>query len=307
MKFGVCLPNFPFGIAPSRDAIVDIAQEAESLGFASVWASDHLLVPKANPRYGRLFESITTLAYIGGATETLQLGTSILVVPYRNAITIAKQAATIDALTGGRLIIGVGAGWIEGEFKNLGVDYDTRGSRLSESLAVMKALWTEDDPAIDGEFYSFSDVLFEPKPTRASGVPIWVGGHSTYALERAVKYGDAWHPDDMPSDQLADYVEQLREMSDGRDIGVSLRRTVDLRPTMEAQAASGGQAEGRWEGGTASALGGTVEDIVAELNNLAGLGVGHFICQFEHQTQEEHLMQLRFMAEEIFPRVNTPA
>jgi probable F420-dependent oxidoreductase len=304
MKFGVCLPNFPFGVRPTRDAILEVAQEAESLGFDSVWVSDHILVPNDKPRYGRLFEALSTLAYVGGATERIEMGTSILVLPYRSAITVAKQAATIDALTGGRLIVGVGAGWIEGEFDNLGMDFHNRGSRLNEGLAVMKALWGEDDPQVDGEFYQFSDVLFEPRPAREGGIPIWVGGHSNVALRRALEYGDAWHPDDLPTDELAEFVTKLHAMSDGREIGVSLRRTVDVRPTMAAAeaAASGGELAGRWPGGSASALTGNVEGIVAEMDEVAALGVGHFICQFEHQSQEEHLQQMRFFAREIIPQ-----
>lgn len=303
MQFGVCLPNFQFGVSPSREAILGIAQEAESLGYDSVWVSDHLLVPRANPRFGRLFEVLTTLAYIGGATQHIALGTSIIVVPYRNAITIAKQAATIDVLTGGRMIIGVGAGWIEGEFENLGVAYESRGARLNESLAVMQALWTEDDPHFDGDFYQFSDVIFEPKPAQVGGIPIWVGGHSTYALQRAARYGAAWHPDDMPVDQLSDYIQRLDEMRGDREVGVSLRRTVDLRPALLDDAMAVGEAEGRWEGSSATTLRGSTNDIVDEINAVATLGVDYFICQFEHQSQEEHLAQLRLFAQDVFPQV----
>ena len=166
MQFGVCLPNFPFGVRPSREAILEIAQEAEALGYDSVWASDHLLVPRERPRYGRIFEALSALAYVGGATQKLQLGTSVLILPYRNAIIVAKQAATIDALTGGRLILGVGAGWIEGEFQNLGAGFRTRGRHLDEGLAVMQALWSEEHPGVRGEFYQFSNALFEPRPAR---------------------------------------------------------------------------------------------------------------------------------------------
>lgn len=146
MKFGVCLPNFPFGVRPSRDAIVEVAQELDRLGYDSAWVSDHVLVPRDKPRYGHLYEVLSTIAYLGGLTEKIQLGTSILVLPYRNAIVVAKQAATIDALIGGRLILGVGAGWIEDEFRYLGADFHRRGRLLDEGIKVMKALWTEENP-----------------------------------------------------------------------------------------------------------------------------------------------------------------
>lgn len=305
MQVGVCLPNFPFGVDPSRDAIVDVAQEAESLGYGSLWVSDHVLVPAAYPRYGRLFEALSTLAYIGGVTERIRLGTSILVVPYRNAIVVAKQAATIDALTAGRLILGVGAGWIDGEFAALGVDVDSRGRRLDESLAVMQTLWTDDDPAMDGEFYAFSDVLFEPRPAQKGGVPIWVGGHSDAALRRAVTYGAAWHPDDLGPDDLAEYRRRLDEMSDGRTIDIALRRTVDARPAMSmTRSGTGGETEGEWDGGTASVLAGSVDEILGEIEQVAEVGVTHLICQFEHRTQRELLEQMRFFAEEVVQTMN---
>jgi alkanesulfonate monooxygenase SsuD/methylene tetrahydromethanopterin reductase-like flavin-dependent oxidoreductase (luciferase family) len=112
MKFGLCLPNFPFGVKPSREALVGIAQAAERLDYDSVWVSDHVLVPKDKPRYGHIYEAITTMAYLAGLTERIHFGTSVLVLPQRDAILAAKQIATLDDLSGGRVIIAVGVGWI---------------------------------------------------------------------------------------------------------------------------------------------------------------------------------------------------
>jgi probable F420-dependent oxidoreductase len=303
MQFGTCLPNFPFGVQPSREAILEVAQEAEQSGFDSVWVSDHILVPADKPRYGNLFEALSTLTYVGAKTEKIKLGTSIMVLPYRNAVTVAKQTATIDALTEGRLILGVGAGWIEGEFESVGADFHARGRRLDAGLKVLKELWTSDDPQVDDEFYQFSDVLFEPKPHRPEGIPIWVGGHSKAALRRTVQFGNAWHADDLPHEELASYMETLKEMGNGREVAVTLRRTVDLRPALamarEGTGEAGGVAGGRWPGGSAAALTGTLDEVRAEIDALARLGVEHFVCQFEHETQQEHLDQIQLFGSEI--------
>jgi probable F420-dependent oxidoreductase len=250
-----------------------------------------------------LFESLSTLAYLGGVTQKIQLGTSILVLPYRNAITVAKQAATIDVLTGGRLIVGVGVGWIEQEFQILGKNFHRRGQLLDEGLAVLRTLWTQESPQLNTETYNFSDVIFEPRPVRPEGIPIWVGGNSEAGLRRTAHWGDAWHADDLLPDQLAGSMEKLRGMSQGRPVGVTLRRTVDMRPAL-AKVTGGGSVD-RWPGASEIALTGNLEVILGEIGRLVELGLDHFVCQFEHQSQEEHLDQMRFFAQEVFLRFHT--
>jgi probable F420-dependent oxidoreductase len=291
MRLGVCLPNFPFGAEPSREAIVEVAVEAERLGYDSVWASDHLLVPSDMPRFGRIFESLSTLAYLGGATSRVRLGTSVLVLAMRNAVEVAKQAATIDALTGGRLVLGVAAGYAEREFANVGASFKDRGRHLDEAIGVMRALWTDPDPRADGPRYRFADVLFEPRPAQPGGVPIWVGGNSGAAIARAARLGDAWHPDGLSSAQVAEGVERLRSLvPQGRRVAVSLRRTIDLRSRTSPGDAPTGSGEVPLRG---------LDEVRAEIASLARLGVGHLVCQFEHATLAEHLDQLRLLASDL--------
>jgi len=307
MKFGICLPNFPFGVKPSKDNIVGITLAAERLNYASVWLSDHLLVPKDNPRYGHIYEVLTTMAYLAGMTQRIHFGTSVLVLPQRDAILAAKQIATLDDLSGGRVIIGVGVGWIEGEYNNLGADFHRRGKHLNEAIQVMKRLWQEDDPHFEGEFYNFKDVLFGPKPAQPGGPPIWVGGSSEAAIRRIALLGDGWNADDSPLDQLQAVTEQLRTMTteNKRFVEISLRRTVDLRPAAaeaglitEPTTGGGVDQAGRWPGGTAGALTGTLAEIKSFIDQVAEIGVSHFIFQFEHNTQEEHLAQIELFAKE---------
>lgn len=307
MDFGLCLPNFSFGVEPSRENIVEIAQAAERLNYASVWVSDHILVTKEKPRYGNLFEALTTLAYLAGMTERVRLGTSVLVVPQRDAILAAKQVATLDNLSGGRVILGVGVGWMADEYENLGADFHTRGRRMNEAMRLMKTLWQSDDPQFAGEFYNFSSALFNPKPAQPGGPPMWVGGASEAALQRIATLGDGWNADDAPLDQLVAVSERLHSMAaeHGRTVEISLRRTVDLRPAaaeaglLSAPSADSGIKTGRWPGSSTGALTGSLAEIKDYLHQVTEAGVSHFIFQFEHATQAEHLAQIELFATEV--------
>ena len=311
MQFGVCLPNFPFGIQPSPEAIVTVAQAAERLQYDSVWVSDHVLVPADRPRYGHIYEVLTTLAYVAGKTEHIRLGVSVLVLPQRQAILAAKQLATLDNLSGGRVIVGVGVGWMQGEFDNLGADFHRRGRHMDEALQVLKALWQEERPQFSGEFYRFRDVLFAPKPVQPGGPPIWIGGNSAPAWRRAVTLADGWHADDVPLEQLRTVSQQLqdRAQAQGRMTTISLRRTMDLRPAaaaagrLVAPRTAGGITGGQWPGSSTGALTGTLEEIRNVLQQAATLGVSHFICQFEHATPAEHLAQMELFAQACIPHV----
>lgn len=307
MQFGICIPHYPYGVMPTPDTILKAATLADRLGYDSVWVSDHILVPRDKPRYGTIFEALATLAYVGARTERVRLGTSVLVAPQRDAVLIAKQAATIDALTGGRMILGVGAGWMEGEFNSLGADFKRRGRHLDEAIRVMRALWTEDNPRIDGQFYRFSDVIFGPKPAQVNGIPIWIGGASDAALRRTAEIGDGWHGDDFTVDQMRDGITRLHVQTakTGRQVVISLRRTIDLRPAMTGgpQVERGGIQAGRWLVGEAGVMAGTLDDIRAAIRELAQVGVEHFICQFEHATVEEHVAQIELFAREVMPAI----
>ena len=312
MEFGVCLPNFTFGAEPTKANILEVAQTAESLSYDSVWTSDHVLVTKDKPRYGTIFEALTTLAYVAGATKKVRLGTSVLVVPQRDAILVAKQVATIDALSEGRVILGIGVGWMDDEYANLGAQFNNRGRRMDEALKMMKVLWVEDDPQFEGEFYNFTSAIFGPKPSQTGGPPILVGGASDAAINRIASLGDGWHADDSSLEELEEVTTRLRSMSDesGRPPAqISLRRTVDLRPVAadmglldKPSKDSGIKTGDRWPGSSTGALTGSLEDITAYIDQAVSLGVSHLIYQFEASTQEECLIQMDLAAREVNKR-----
>jgi probable F420-dependent oxidoreductase len=204
VHFGVILPNY--GSDSSPDGIRRVAEAAEELGFDSVWATEHIIVGRdAVDRYGRVYDPLVTLGWIAGWTERVGLGTSIVLVPLHNPMRLAKEVATLQELSGGRVTLGVGMGWHKDEFDNMGIQFRGRGRRADEALRIMRALWAG-ERAFDGEHWSFHNATFAPLPSRQP--EIWVGGSSERALRRARELGDVWHPS-RGSD--ADHVRRIKQ------------------------------------------------------------------------------------------------
>ncbi|TMA36768.1 MAG: TIGR03619 family F420-dependent LLM class oxidoreductase [Deltaproteobacteria bacterium] len=246
MRFGIALPNY--GPLAAPDVLVRLAREAEALGVDSVWVSDHLVAPRAarsiypydrrpDARPGdmgiieRFFEPTVTLAYLAGQTSRVRLGVSAYVVPYRNPVVTAKQIATLDVLSGGRVVLAAGAGWLREEFEALGVPFAGRGRRTEEYLAVCRALWRGGDADFTGACYSLPPVRTGPPPVQQPHPPLWIAGNSAAAIERAARAGDGWHGIDLAPAELAPVVVRLRERvaAHGRQPGtvtVSLRKGV---------------------------------------------------------------------------------
>jgi probable F420-dependent oxidoreductase len=198
MDFGVWIPNCRHLALP--DVIRDTAVRAEQLGYDSVWVSDHVVVPRANIRnFGEtVFDPLVTLSVIAGTTRRVRLGTTVLIVPYRNAVVTAKMVSSLDALSGGRVVLGIGAGWVAAESAMLGVPFAERGAMTDEHLAAMQELWTSPEPTFSGKYTQFSGLVFEPRPVQTPHPPVWVGGHSRAALRRTAQFGAAWHPINRP-------------------------------------------------------------------------------------------------------------
>jgi probable F420-dependent oxidoreductase len=182
-----------------------------------------------------MLEPVSTLLFVAGVTERVQLGTTILVIPMRNPIVQAKELATLDVVSGGRLILGVGAGWMEEEFDMLHVPFEKRGARLSEYIRLYKSLWTEENPSFDGTFWKIENVGVSPKPLQKPHPPIWVGGHGERALKRTGRLGDAWHAVGIAPDivrkqyeQVLDYAQQAGR--NPKSIGLTIRTRVPREP-----------------------------------------------------------------------------
>src|SRR5437667_294789 len=206
MKFGVFLPVS--GRAASRKTLMEAAQQAEQLGYDSVWSADRIIIPweiKTTYPYSKnatfivpparpFFEPLTCLGFLAGCTEKIQLGMSVMVMPYRHPLYWAKIATTIDQLSTGRLIMGVGVGWMNEEFAALGAPFKERGQVSDEQLQLLDKLWKDEHINFHGQHYDIDDIAFSPKPFQKPRIPIWVGGESKLAQRRAGIYGDAWFP-----------------------------------------------------------------------------------------------------------------
>jgi probable F420-dependent oxidoreductase len=190
VHFGVILQNYGEGSFP--DGIRRSAATAEELGFDSVWTTEHIVVgPDAVDPYGRVYDPLVTLGWIAGWSERIRIGTSIVILPLHNPFHIAKQAATLQELSGGRVMIGVGMGWYRTEYEFMGVEFGGRGRRGDEAIRLMRALW-RGDRDFEGRNWSYRNATAEPLPSPAP--EIWVGGSSDRAVRRALELGDVWHP-----------------------------------------------------------------------------------------------------------------
>ncbi len=227
MEFGIAFANtLQF---TEHDGLVELARSAEAAGFDSLWTVEHVIFPDGYQseypyaRSGKMAADAATpipdpliwLAFVAAATTTLRLGTGILILPQRNPLVLAKEVATLDRLSGGRVELGIGVGWLREEFDALGVPFERRGARTDEWIDVMRAVWTEDHVDFDGEFASFRGASVNPKPADGP-VPITVGGHSAAAAKRAGRLGDGFFPGKGDLPELIDIMRQTAADA-GRD------------------------------------------------------------------------------------------
>ena len=207
MEYGIHLPQY--GQVVSGEAITRAARHAEELGFAHVWVSDHIVHPAAQSYPSPyLADPLVTLSWAAAATEGVHLGTSVLVVPQHNPLWLANALASLDSLSGGRVIVGAGVGWSAAEFEALGYSFTDRGRRTDEILDLLRTAWRDDPASFHGEHYRFDDIRFLPKP--AHDIPIWVGGGVEAAFRRAIDKGDGFHVVGLKPPEVAPIVERLR-------------------------------------------------------------------------------------------------
>ena len=239
MRYGLCLPNFTK--LASTAAIDAAADAADKLGYESVWTTDHVLVDrgKDSSDYFTNFEAIQTLAWVGARHPNLTLGTSVIVVPQRNAVVLAKELATLDALTSGRVIAGVGVGWNEREFGNLGVTdrFHVRGAYLDETIRLWRHLWSGSTEPFEGRFHRLDDFTFGPLPSQRSSLPIWIGARTDAALERVGRLGDGYHSSATSPEAYARRIPMIRAAAQaaGRPMpGLSARVRVSFDEPAQA-------------------------------------------------------------------------
>jgi Coenzyme F420-dependent N5,N10-methylene tetrahydromethanopterin reductase and related flavin-dependent oxidoreductases len=192
MRFGICLSNY--GDTLDIEGLKKLSLLAEELDYDSIWLSDHILMPKnSGTPYEKILEPISAMAYLSALTKEIKIGISALVLPIRNPIVVAKEIATIDLLSNGRVMLAIGAGWVEREFKFLNAEFGKRGKIVDESIELMKSLWSG-KPSYKGKYIKqfYEEAIFEPNINRE--IELWIAGDSESAMKRALKYGHAWHP-----------------------------------------------------------------------------------------------------------------
>ena len=289
MKIGFSLSNNQ-GIEDVQD-IVRLAVRAEALGLDSVWASDHVFnVSYVLERIGNrpYYDPLTILTYVAARTERIALGTSVLVLPYHQPMRLAKAAATLDVMSGGRLLLGVGVGVIDEEIEAMGTAYADRGTASDETIAILKTLWSEEDPSHHGKRYQFSGMKFSPKPLQKPHIPILIGGVSRAAIRRAARVGNGWHPTAMAPEELRAAMDYLAD-----EAQTAGRSAADI-PVSISIPMQGGRA-GRYGLGTEPA------EMVEKLQAFDQLGVETVVISPYSSDPQEMVRGLEVVAEEVLP------
>ncbi len=294
MKFGVCLPQY--GREVQLEDLHDASADAEALGFDSVWVSDHVVTPEhLQGTIGPTFlDAFVVLSHVSAMTTMVKLGTTVMVTPYRNPLVAAKIISTLDLLSGGRTILGVGAGGAPDEFAALGIPEAQRGARTDEYLQAMIQLWTTDPSSFRGRHVSFEGVRFAPKPLQQPHPPILVGGRSDAALRRAVRFGDGWHPTGMALDLLKERMATLSTMSfeAGRIAPpeTTIHQSISFDPF-------GGVGEQRRTGR------GSPEQIADDLAVYGDLGIPMVVCNFRAANTNETRRAMETFARRVIPQL----
>jgi probable F420-dependent oxidoreductase len=317
MQIGFNLPIS--GPMSTPEIVTRIAQEGEAMGYDYLTLTDHILLPNLKvPGYpysesGEFFtegpqnrhDQLTAAAYIAAKTSHIRLVLAVMVVPYRPAVLAAKMLATIDVLAGGRLTVGIGAGWLEPEFDAVAVTpFAARGAVTDEYIRAFRTLWTEEDPRLAGNWVKFDDVLFEPKPVQKPHPPIWVGGESGSALRRAARLGEAWYPIGSNNKHLLDTLPRYRAgiarlrrftAEAGRD-PATVALTYRIKRYGEAVPDKASDGERRL-------FSGSTADIVADFQALCDLGVSAIDIDFERADPNDSLAEMRRFKETVLGRL----
>ncbi|PYN81204.1 MAG: hypothetical protein DMD96_11285 [Candidatus Rokuibacteriota bacterium] len=300
MKLGICLPHYGRPIEIGR--ILEVVRRAEESGLDSVWVTDHVIVPEqANVIYREdMLDPLAVLPWLAGVTRRVLLGTSVVILPYRSPIPVAKLLASVDVLSGGRLIVGAAIGWLEGEFDALGVPFKERASRSDEALELLRALWTQEHPKIQTRRHRAQDVVFSPMPLQKPRPPLYVGGSSEGAYRRVARLGDGWHASATNHDAFRQGADTVRRFwkEAGRESApfLSLRIPI-LIDGVHRPAVDMGLIRGR------HTLNGSITQIADELRGFRDLDCGHVALEVSYSTFPAILETIDLIANRIRPQL----
>jgi probable F420-dependent oxidoreductase len=295
MKFGFVLPIWRLSVAEAETLTV----RAEALGLDGIFAPDHILAPAATTQhYGPNWpDPFALLAYLAGRTGRIQLGASAIVLPYRHPLVAAKAAATVDQVSGGRFIFGIGVGWDEEEFRNLGLPFGERGRMSDEYLGIIKAAWSSDRPSFAGHYLSFAGATFSPRPLQRPHPPIWAGGSpgtvSSASVRRVAESCDGWHPLAVGLDDLERGIAMVRDLASKLGRGDEIRFAPRNLLNLTGGARGGGRAS----------FEGSPDEVAADIRRAGSLCVDYLVFDFPQQDVSEMLRTMESFVDRVKPSV----
>ena len=302
-QYSFRIPNADYlGFPATPEAIVETACKAEELGFDALFVNDHVIVddsPRNSP-WRNVYDPLMVLAYVAARTSKVRLGTSVLIMPYRNPIVTAKMLATLDQMSGGRAIAGVGTGWNEAEYDALGVPYQERGARTTEYLRLWQACWEPGPTTFHGRFFSFDNMHVNPKPVQQPHLPIWIGGSSHASLRRAARFAQVWQPTPTALVDLISNQAYLRDVCAEIERGDVPRTRMSFRVNFSHITGSSGSGVDRPTGQ------GSPEQVASDLKRYRQeAGLEEFQINFNGcRSLQELLDSMDVLVQEVIPRVD---
>jgi probable F420-dependent oxidoreductase len=313
MQFGLHLPASTSGVSSAE--LVRFVQQAEELGFYCITVADHVIVPRRisvpypytvdgkYPGSGYHLETLTTISFLAGATRRIRFITSVMIAPYRNPVITAKMLATLDVLSQGRIIAGLGVGWMKEEFENLQAPpFEDRGRVTDETIQAFRELWTKEHPSFSGRYVSFSDIIFLPKPVQQPTIPIWIGGHSPRAIRRAAELGDGWHPiGGVPTIPL-----EPDDIKRAVNTLVGYARAAGRKPEHVHVALKGSLFDREKESvpGRRRRFMGVAEEIASDIAAYNSAGVNTLIFDVRRPTVAETLERMEWLAKDVIGKMS---
>ena len=280
MKIGISVSNY--GKFPSREFLKNAAIESERQEMDSIWTSDHIIVPKDHAPWTRVFETITTLSFFSSITENIMLGISIILLPLRNPLILAKQIATLDALSKGRTIIGIGIGWDDKEFNMVGKNFTSRTKTVKDQVEQMRKFWSGG--------YAKEGFISEPLPTTRNGPQIIIGGQSQEALKRVADIGDGWHPVGITPTEYEEGKQKIIKMKNKEDYIWSLRLGFAGNKMIDSKYVG-------TDGKKRIRLVGNINQIINQVEKYQKIGVDHLILDIRDVSSDEYLEQIKIIGQ----------
>ena len=278
MKIGLSVSNY--GTFPSREFLLNVAKESEKQELDSIWTSDHIIVPKDHTPWTRVFETITTLSFFSSVTENIFLGTSVILLPLRNPLILAKQIATLDALSNGRVIVGIGIGWNDQEFNLVGKDFSSRTKTVKDQIQIMRKFWR-------GDFQN-EGFVSEPLTLKENGPLILIGGQSQGALKRVIDFGDGWHPVGITPKQYEQGKEKISQAKNQQYLWSLRLGFVANNHSLDSEYVG-------TDGKKRIRLVGNENEIIKQIEKYQKIGLYHLILDVRDVFSDDYLDQIKII------------